>query len=112
MTTKHYSANGNFDHGAFNAPGDPGSDGFNVADVSSVSAANALPAGDQGLIYWGQTTGVTAAFKAMVTAAHADPHVLGFYVADEPSDDAATLANIKAEVQYINAHDGAKLAFI
>ncbi len=112
QTNLHYAANGNFANGSFNAVGDPGSDGFNVADVSSVSAANSLPSGDVGLLWWGLSSGVTSAFKNLVNAAASDPKVLGIYVADEPSSDASTVAHLKAEVQYINAHAPNKLAFI
>jgi hypothetical protein len=112
QTGLHYAPNGNFANGGFNAPGDPGSDGFNVADVGSVSAADALPSGDVGLVWWGQTSGVTSGFKHLVNAAAGDPKVLGIYVADEPSSDPTTVSHLRAEVQYINAHAPNKLAFI
>ena len=110
VTPLHYSPGNNTTDGAFNAAGDPGSVGFNMADVSSAAAANALPAGDVGLIWLGDTSGLTSAFESTVLAAANDPKVYGFYVADEPADD--TVADLKAECDYIHANAPGKMAFI
>jgi hypothetical protein len=104
QTALHYAPNGSVS-GAESL-------GFNVNDVSSVTAANALPAGDKGLVWWGNTSGVTSAFKSLVAAAEASSKVYGIYIADEPGNSASTIANIKAEVQYINANAPDKIAFI
>lgn len=105
ITPLHYAANGNFVNGVYIA----GEYGFNLADVSSVSVLNTLPAGDKGLVYVGMTGGVTAAFKSLVNAFHGDLRVFGFYLADEPDASAKIAANLKAESNYIHAHfPGAK----
>ena len=85
-TKYHYAPNGNFsgpnDPQSYNQPGHPGSVGFDIADVSGITtpkytdaAADSLPKGVQGLVYWGDTTGVTDAFKELVAEAHGDPMV-------------------------------------
>src|SRR5690348_1477603 len=79
-TTLHYAANGNFAAGDFNAPGDPGSVGFNMADVSSQAVADSLPAGVVGLMWTGGPTGATAAFENMINATASDPKVWGYYL--------------------------------
>ena len=100
-TALHYAANGNFDSNGVYAAG---ADGFNLADVGSVSELDSLPAGDKGLVYLGMTDGVTAAFTAAVDAYIGDPKLYGFYLADEPDGSATTAANLKAEADYIAAH--------
>lgn len=109
-TTLHYAASGNFDHGSYAAAGDPGSIGFNMADVSSKSACDGLPTGVSCLIWIGETGGVTSAFKSIVDATASDPKVFGYYIADEPPDSAAS--NLLDEVRYVHAHAAGKKAFI
>lgn len=110
VTHLHYAPNANEAHGSYNAPGDPGSDGFNLADVSSVSAANALPNGVEALLWLGDTSGLTSSFEATVNAAAKDPKVFGFYVADEPS--ASAIPNLAKEDAYIAQHAPGKMSFI
>lgn len=110
QTNLHYAANGNFADDGYNAAGDPGSDGFNLADVSSVSQADTLPSGVQGLIYLGGENGLSSSIEHTIQSAANDPKVYGFYVADEPSD--AALGNVKAVDDYIAANAPAKMSFI
>ncbi len=110
VTALHYAPNANEAYGSYNAHGDPGSDGFNLADVSSVAAANALPGGDKALLWLGDTSGLTSSFENTVNAAANDPKVYGFYVADEPSNSA--IPNLAAEDAYIAQHAPGKMSFI
>ena len=110
VTPLHYTAGANTANGSYNAAGDPGSDGFNLADVSSVAEADAMPDGVKSLIYLGDTSGLTASFESTVNAAATDPNVYGFYVADEPADSA--IANLASEDAYIALHAPGKMSFI
>jgi hypothetical protein len=110
VTPLHYTAGANTADGSYNAAGDPGSDGFNLADVGSAAEADAMPAGVKSLIYLGDTGGLTASFEATVNAAATDPRVYGFYVADEPADSA--IANLAAEDAYIARNAPGKMSFI
>ncbi|HEY1887316.1 MAG TPA: hypothetical protein VGG86_14930 [Roseiarcus sp.] len=102
-TALHYTANGNFVNGVYA----PGADGFNLADVGSVSELNALPPGVKGLVYLGLTNGADANFQATVSAFIGNPNLYGFYIADEPGP--ALAANLKAEADWIHANvPGAK----
>ncbi len=88
--------------------------GFNLADVSSVSALNALPAGQRGLVWVGANVGATDAFKTFVRSFAGNPKLFGFRLGDEPditgkyktrTDPAAYMA----ECDYIHANvPGAK----
>ena len=103
ITALHYTANGNFLNGIYA----PGADGFNLADVGSVSELNALPPGVKGLVYLGLTNGADANFQATVSAFIGNPNLYGFYIADEPGPGLA--ANLKAESDWIHANvPGAK----
>lgn len=109
-TTLHYVANGNFVDGQYA----PGADGFNLADVSSLSVLNALPAGVKGLVYLGMVNGADATFQATVSQYIGNPKLYGFYLVDEPDPTGqygtyASAANLKAESDWIHAHvPGAK----
>jgi hypothetical protein len=106
-TALHYTANGNFVNGVYA----PGADGFNLADVGSVSELNALPPGVKGLVYLGLTNGADANFQATVSAFIGNPNLYGFYIADEPG--AGLAANLKAEADWIHANvPGAKTFII
>ena len=106
-TALHYTANGNFVNGVYA----PGADGFNLADVGSVSELNALPPGVKGLVYLGLTNGADANFQATVIAFKNNPNLYGFYLADEPGPGLA--ANLKAESDWIHANiPGAKTFII
>ncbi len=107
-TSLHYAANGNFVNGQYA----PGADGFNLADISSASQLSELPAGVKGLVYLGMTGGVTAAFQAAVTSFIGSSQVYGFYLADEPAPSATTAGNLKAEADWIHAHDPGAKTFI
>jgi hypothetical protein len=101
VTSLHYTPNGNFgSNGAYL----PGQDGFNLADVSSVSALNSLPAGVKGLVWLGQTDGVDSAFLSAVQPYIGNPKLFGFYVADEPDPSQVSAANLKAESDWIHAN--------
>ena len=103
-TALHYTANGNFSSSGVY---EPGADGFNLADVSSVSGLNSLPAGVKGLVYLGLTGGVTSSFISTVSQFIGNPNLYGFYIADEPGPGLA--ANLKAEADWIHANvPGAK----
>jgi hypothetical protein len=110
ITNLHYAPNANLSHGGYNAPGDPGSDGFNLADVSSVAAADSLPSGVKALIWLGNPKGLTALFENTVNAAAHDAKVYGFYVADEPANSA--IVNLAKEDAYIALHAPGKMSFI
>ncbi len=107
-TALHYTANGNLSSSGVY---EPGADGFNLADVSSVSELNSLPAGVKGLVYLGLTNGADANFQATVSQFIGNPNLYGFYIADEPG--AGLAANLKAESDWIHANvPGAKTFII
>jgi hypothetical protein len=107
MTALHYAPNANVVGGVYA----PAADGFNLADVSSAAEADALPAGVQGLVYLGDTSGVTTSFESAVNGAIGDAKVYGFYLADEPGPDISA-ANLKAESDYIHSVDPGAKTFI
>jgi hypothetical protein len=84
--------------------------GFNLADVTPKDVGS-LPAGVKGLVWLGDTIGgATAAFQATINSLIGNPNVYGFYMADEPGPGYA--ANLKAESDYIHAHDPGAKTFI
>jgi hypothetical protein len=111
LATLHYTAGNNITAQGTYAPA---AAGFNLADVSSVSELNALPAGVQGMIYLDQGSGVTQSFMDAVKPYIGNPKVYGFYLKDEPDptgqyNTLVTAANLKAESDYIHANvPGAK----
>lgn len=105
ITPLHYAPGDNIVNNTF----PPGADGFNLADISSVSSLAILPPGAQGLVYVGLTDGVTQAFRDIVDPFIGQSGVFGFYLADEPDPSTVSAANLKAESDYIHAHfPGAK----
>src|SRR5689334_11310340 len=105
LTKLHYAPNANLVNGQYA----PGSDGFNLADVSSVDELNSLPASVKGLVWLGMGNGDTAAFESAVNQFANNPHLYGFYLVDEPDPSVISAANLKAESDYIHAHvPGAK----
>lgn len=100
-TMLHYAANGNFDS---NGNYLPGAYGFNVADISSASELNGLPAGVEGLAWIGACNGADSAFQSTVQAFVGKAKLFGFYVMDEPDPPNCPAANLKAESDYIHAH--------
>src|SRR5690242_9729810 len=103
VTKLHFAPNANLVNGTYA----PGADGFNLADVGP-SEVSLLPPGVKGLVWVGDTiSGATASFQATINSLIGNPNVYGFYMADEPGPGNA--ANLKAESDYIHAHDpGAK----
>lgn len=106
VTTWHFAANGNFSGNTYT----PAKCAFNVADVSSVSVLNSLPAGVMGLVYIGYSSGgADSTFQSMVNPFIGNPRVLGFYLADEPDITGTwgtyySPANLEAQSDYIHAH--------
>jgi hypothetical protein len=107
VTKLHYAPNSNVVNGVYA----PGADGFNLADISSAAEAETLPAGVLGLVWLGDTSGVTPSFMSTVNAAVGDPKVYGFFLADEPGPDVSA-ANLKAEADYIHSVDPGAITFI
>jgi hypothetical protein len=106
-TKLHYAPNSNFDGTTYA----PGADGFNLADVSSLSEVDSLPNGVEGLVWLGDTSGATASFEAAVDQYIGNPNVYGFYLADEPGPDVSA-ADLKAESDYIHSVDPGAKTFI
>jgi hypothetical protein len=106
--TWHYAPNSNFVNNQYA----PGADGFNMADVSSVSDLSMLPAGDKALVWLGMHDGVTSAFINAVTPFIGDSRVYGFYLDDEPDPTVIPAANFKAEADWIHANDPGAITFI
>jgi hypothetical protein len=102
-TALHYAPNGNIVNGTYA----PGADGFNLADVSSVAALNALPSGVEGLVWLGMGNGADAAFQNTVSQYAHNSKLYGFYLVDEPDPTGqygplVTAANLKAESDWIH----------
>lgn len=99
--TLHYAANDNFDS---NGKYILGSLGFNLADVSSRSLLDLLPAGVRGLVYLGSCApGTDAAFRAGVDKYAGASKLWGFYLADEPEPSSCPVANLRSEAAYIRS---------
>ena len=107
-TSLHYAPNGNIVNGVYT----PGSDGFNLADVSSVDALNSLTAGVKGLVWLGMGDGATASFQSIVSQYIGNPNLYGFYLVDEPDPSQVSAANLKAESDWIHAHVPGAITFI
>jgi hypothetical protein len=116
VTVRHYASNSNFDSSGTYTPA---TDGFNIADLSSVSTLNSLPGGEQGLIWIGQCGGATTTFVNAITPFIGNPKVFGFYLMDEPDPDPAGIygaycsqANLKAESDWIHVNDAGAKTFV
>jgi len=89
-------------------------DGFNLADVSSVSDLNGLSSGMKGLVWLGLCNGADSNFISTVSAFKGNPNLYGFYLMDEPDPTGqygqlCSAANLKAESDWIHANlPGAK----
>jgi hypothetical protein len=106
VTSLHYAANGNLSSSGQYLPG---ADGFNLADVSSVSTLNRLPAGVKGLIWIGYCGGADSSFQKMVSPFIGKPKLFGFYLMDEPNLSTCPVTNLNAEDVWIHANvPGAK----
>jgi hypothetical protein len=101
-TTVHYTGNGNFGAGGTYLPG---AYGFDIADISSVSEANSLPTGVRGLVWIGLCNGADSAFQAAITPFIGNSKVYGFFLMDEPDPPNCPQANLKAESDWVHAHD-------
>ncbi|MGL5165110.1 MAG: beta strand repeat-containing protein, partial [Afipia sp.] len=105
ITSLHYTPNANIVSGQYV----PASDGFNLADVSSVAELNSLPPGVKGLVWLNMGDGVTASFQSVVSQYIGNPNLYGFYLKDEPDPSLVAAANLKAESDWIHANvPGAK----
>jgi hypothetical protein len=111
QTSLHYAPNANISSTGSYAPG---ADGFNLADVSSKGALDALPSGVKGLVWLGMGNGADATFQSTVSQYARDSNLFGFYLFDEPDptgqwNTQVSAANLKAESDWIHAHvPGAK----
>ena len=110
----HYAGNSNFDSSGNYTPGTVG---FNLADVGSVSEINSLPAGVKGLAWVGQCNGADANFISTVQPYMGNSRLYGFYLMDEPDPTgqwktACPIANLKAESDWIHANISGAKTFI
>jgi hypothetical protein len=117
VTPWHYAPAANFAAGSYNAPGDPGSAGFNLVDVTAPSQLALVPAGDKALVDLGAgagigSHGVDAAFLAAIRPYLGDPRVFGFYLADEPNPAVVPASNLETESDWIHANDPGAKTFI
>lgn len=108
-TAWHFTANGNFDSSGRYLPG---ADDFNLADIAGNDEALALPGGVKGLAYIGLCNGADSRFTSTVTPFIGDSKVYGFYLMDEPDPAICEAANLKAEADWIHAHDPGAITFI
>jgi hypothetical protein len=83
-----------------------------VADISSASAASALPAGVKGLVWLGLCHGADASFTSTLTSFVGNSKVFGFYLMDEPSPSSCPAANLLAESDWIHAHVPGTVTFV
>ncbi|HET8708650.1 MAG TPA: Ig-like domain-containing protein, partial [Candidatus Saccharimonadales bacterium] len=112
-TNWHFAVNSNFSGSTFV----PGQYGFNIADVASVSEVNGLPSGVKGLVWLGLCNGADSNFVNTVQPFVGNAKVFGYYMMDEPDASGqykakCTPANMKAETDWIHAHDPGKKTFI
>jgi len=109
VTGLHYVPNNNFDSSGNYAPGTVG---FNLADVSSVSELTSLSSGVKGLVWIGLCDGANSQFINAVQPFAGK--AFGFYLMDEPdptgqSAPLCTAINLMAESDWIHANvPGAK----
>ena len=108
QTPEHYAANGNFSGSTYL----PGAVGFNLADVPSNDVAAALPAGVKALAWIGTCDGATASFQSIIASFVGDAKVFGFYLMDDPNPSSCSATNLKAESDWIHAHDPGTYTFI
>jgi hypothetical protein len=110
----HFAPNGNF---ASNGDFLPGKVGFNLADVTSASALDTLPAGVKGLVWVGRCGGVDAPFLEAVQPYAGNANLFGFYLMDDPDptgwhSDRCAGADLKAEADWIHANMPGAVTFI
>ena len=114
VTGLHYAPNNNFDSSGNYSPGTAG---FNLADVSSVSDLDSLPSGVKGLVWLGLCNGADSSFINAVQPFIGDPKLFGFYLMDEPDPTGqwaplCRAANLMAESDWIHAHVPGAQTFI
>jgi len=114
QTGLHYTSGSNLDADGHYTPGKLG---FNLADVSSVSQLNSLPAGVKGLVWLGLCNGADAKFISAVRPYIGNPGVFGFYLMDEPDPTGrwgklCSAANLKAESDWIHTNAPGVITFI
>jgi len=117
ITSLHYAPNANFGTGRHADTYEPGKDGFNLADVSSVGALDLLPAHVLGLVYLGLCSGADSTFVATVTPFIGNPKLYGFYLVDEPDPTGqfgrlCLATSLKAEADWIHAKIPGAITFI
>ena len=103
----HYAPNGNFSTTGTYLPG---SDGFNIADASSIAQVDSLPVGVKALVYLGLCDGADTNFIDLVQQFIGNPDVYGFYLVDEPDPTGeyspqCPATDLKAESDWIHAND-------
>jgi hypothetical protein len=104
VTGLHYAPNNNFDSSGNYSPGTAG---FNLADVSSVSELTSLSSGVKGLVWIGLCDGANSQFIDAVQPFTGK--AFGFYLMDEPDPTGCTATNLMAESDWIHANvPGAK----
>lgn|GEM_PF-1111778 len=113
VATLHYAPNADFVAGSYA----PGVDGFSLADIESADMLAELPPGVDALVYLGLCGGADAAFVSTVTPFLGDQRVFGFYLMDEPDPTGlykpiCPADDLKAESDWIHAHDPAAKTFI
>jgi hypothetical protein len=119
-TPWHYAPAANFAAGSYNAPGDPGSDGFNLVNVFTPDQMALVPDGDKALVYVpyqiGEPNGSAAYFASFVQFATkfvGNPKVFGFYISDEPNLRNIPATALKEEADWLHANDpGVKAFFV
>jgi len=106
VTDKHFTVNGDFDSMGNYLPAKVG---FNLADVSSVSALNSLPPGMMGVFYVGLCNGVDSNFLSIVKPLIGNTKLFALYLMDEPDPTGqwntyCDPANLKAESDWVHAN--------
>jgi len=96
----HYTANENFVNGVYQ----PGTLGFNLADVTDKATLDSAPAGVLGLVFLDGCQGATATFVNAATPLAGDPKLWGIYLADEANGGTCTPANLKAASDWVHTH--------
>jgi hypothetical protein len=109
LTRLHYAPNGNFGTGRKAGMYLPGADGFNLADVDTLTQLNSLPSSVKGLWYLGLCNGVESTFTEAVEQFIGNSKLFGVFLVDEPDPTGkykplCTASNLKAEADWIHAN--------
>lgn len=113
VTSRHFAPNANFVDDSFV----PGAVGFNMPDVASAGLIPHVPSGRQALVWVGLCGGADSSFVHRITPFLHSAKVFGYYLIDEPDPTGrhkpiCPPANLKAESDWIHAHDPGKKTFI